>query len=278
MNMSKLFKKSEEREYTTFPRTLKTYAWYKPILIAVITIIVTLAISFAALSIIGVNPKSSNIISLILSAVTMIILILGIYIGYKLIYKIPFSTQVAPVRKWNWGTYIKSFVITLIIYAILMALNILASGAKISSNLPIALFILCLILPIFQGFGEEFLCRGLLMQTFGSWFKIPIVAIFLQAAVFAVLHPYQLFSLVGVLCTGFVYGLITWYGQGLEASSAMHAVNNIFSFLAIGLGLQQGVGANTSDATTFLMNLAMVVIPVIIILVLDKFNLMGFES
>lgn len=95
MNRSKLFKKSEETEFTTFPTTLKTYAWYKPILIAVITIIVTLAISFAALSIIGVNPKSSNIISLILSAVTMIILILGIYIGHKLIYKIPFSTQVA---------------------------------------------------------------------------------------------------------------------------------------------------------------------------------------
>lgn len=278
MNKSKLFEKSEEKEFTTFPATLETYSWYKPIFIAVIAIIVTIALSFAALSIIKIDPRSSTVMNLILAAVTMIIVILGIYIGNRIIYKIPFSTQVAPVRKWNWGVYIKSFVIALIVYGIIMSYNFLASGAKITNNLPISLIILCLILPIFQGFGEEFLCRGLLMQTFGSWFKIPIVAIILQAVIFAVLHPYQLFSLISVLCTGLVYGLITWYGQGLEASSAMHAVNNIASFLAIGFGLQQGAGGNASNPIAFLINVAIVVIPVVIVLVLDKFNLMGFES
>ena len=278
MSKSKLFGKSEEKEFTTFPATLETYAWYKPILIMIIAAIVSIALSFAALSILGLDPRSSTIINLVLSAVTIIILILGIYLGNRLIYKIPFTTQVAPVRKWNWGIYIKAFVIALIVYGIIMSFNFLASGAKVTSNLPIALAILCLILPIFQGFGEEFLCRGLLMQTFGSWFKIPIVAIILQAAIFAVLHPYQLFSLISVLCTGLVYGLITWYCQGLEASSAMHAVNNIASFLAIGFGLQQGAGRNSSDPIALLVNVAIVVIPVIIIIVLDKFNLMGFES
>lgn len=277
MNKSKLFEKSEEKDFTTFPATLETYAWYKPIFIMIITAILSIALSFAALSIIKINPRSSTLMNLILSAVTMIILILGIYIGTRVIYKIPFSTQVSPVRKWNWGVYIKSFVIALIAYGIIMSFNFLASGAKITNNLPIALVILCLILPIFQGFGEEFLCRGLLMQTFGAWFKIPIVAIILQATIFAVLHPYQLFSLISVLCTGLVYGLITWYGQGLEASSAMHAVNNIASFLAIGFGLQQGAGGNASDPIALLINVAIVVIPAIIVLVLDKFNLMGFE-
>ena len=94
---------------------------YKTILIAVITVIVAIALSFAALSILKIDPKSSTLMSLILSAVTMIILILGIYIGNRLIYKIPFSNQVAPVRKWNWGVYIKSFVIALIVYGIIMS-------------------------------------------------------------------------------------------------------------------------------------------------------------
>ena len=278
MNKSRLFERSEEKEFTTFPLTLETYAWYKPILIMAIAAIVSIVLSFVALSGLGVNPKSGNLIYLILSSVTIILLILGIYIGNRLIYKIPFSTQVAPVRKWNWGIYIKAFVVALIVYGIIMSYNFLASGAKITNNLPIALVLLCFILPIFQGFGEEFLCRGLLMQTFGSWFKIPIVAIVLQAVIFAILHPYQLFSLLGVLCTGLVYGLITWYGQGLETSSAMHAVNNIASFLAIGFGLQHGAGGNASDPMAFLVNLAIVLIPTIIVLVLDKFNLMGFES
>ena len=278
MNRSKLFEKTEEKEFTTFPATLETYAWYKPILIAVIVAVVTIALSFAALSILKIDPRSSTLMNLILAAVTMIILILGIYIGNRMIYKIPFSTQVAPVRKWNWGVYIKSFAIALIVYGIIMSFNLLASGAKITNNLPLELFLLCLILPIFQGFGEEFLCRGLLMQTFGSWFKIPIVAIVLQAAIFALLHPYQLLSLIGVLCSGLVYGLITWYVQGLETSSAMHAVNNIASFLAIGFGLQQGAGGNALNPIALLVNVAIVVIPAIIVIVLDKFNLMGFES
>ena len=151
MSKSKLFGKSEEKEFTTFPATLETYAWYKPILIMIIAAIVSIALSFAALSILGLDPRSSTIINLVLSAVTIIILILGIYLGNRLIYKIPFTTQVAPVRKWNWGIYIKAFVIALIVYGIIMSFNFLASGAKVTSNLPIALVILCLILPIFQG-------------------------------------------------------------------------------------------------------------------------------
>ena len=79
------------------------------------------------------------------------------------------------------------------------------------------------------------------MQTFGSWFKIPIVAIVFQAVLFSVLHRYPLLALISVICTGVLYGFIVWYSQGLEVSSAMHAVNNIFSFLAIGFGLQQGL-------------------------------------
>ena len=39
MNLSKLFEKNEEKEFTTFPTTLETYAWYKPFLIIIIAVI-----------------------------------------------------------------------------------------------------------------------------------------------------------------------------------------------------------------------------------------------
>ena len=141
MKISKLFEKSKEKEFTTFPATLETYAtyaWYKPILIGIIAIIVSIALSFVALFAIRADPRSSTIMNLILSAVTMIIMIVAIYIGNRLIYKIPFSTQVAPVRKWNWGVYIKALAISLIVYGIIMGYNFLASGAKITTSLPIA--------------------------------------------------------------------------------------------------------------------------------------------
>ena len=274
MNLSKLFEKNEEKEFTTFPTTLETYAWYKPFLIIIITVIIDFVISFAALKITGANPTASKIEQIIYAAITMIALIPGIYIGFKLIYKIPFSTQIAPIRKWNWSIYIKVYIITLIVYGALQLIPLLASGMPSITNTSITVLILCLILPIFQGFAEEYLCRGLLMQTFGSWFKIPIVAIVLQAAIFSILHNYEILAAIGVFCVGLLYGLITWYGQGLESASAMHAVNNTFSFLALGIGLQQTVSSNS--AFDFVMNLVFLIIPIIIIFALDKkFNWFG---
>ena len=268
MNLSKLFEKNEEKEFTTFPSTLETYAWYKPFLIIIIAAILSLVISSVIFKIAGVNVKAGGIERIIYSSITMIALIPGIYIGFKLLYKIPFSTQIAPIRKWNWGIYIKSFIITLIVYGVFQVVPLLVSGKPNITNTSIAVLILCLILPLVQGFAEEYLCRGLLMQTFGSWFKIPIVAIFLQAIIFSLLHPYKILAAIGVFCVGFVYGFITWYGQGLESASAMHAVNNMFAFLALGLGLQQTESPN--EVFSFVMNLVLLVIPIIIIFVLDK--------
>ena len=160
-------------------------------------------ISYAALKIAGANPTASKIEQIIYSAITMIALISGIYIGFKLVYKIPFSTQIAPVRKWNWSIYIKAYSITLIVYGVLQMILLLTSGIPSITNNSIEVPILCLILPIFLGFAEEYLCRGLLMQTFGSWFKIPIVAIVLQAAIFFILHNYEILAAIGVSCVGF---------------------------------------------------------------------------
>lgn len=268
MNLSKLFEKNEEKEFTTFSSTLETYAWYKPFLIIIIAAILSLVISSVIFKIAGVNVKAGGIERIIYSSITMIALIPGIYIGFKLLYKIPFSTQIAPIRKWNWGIYIKAFIITLIVYGVFQVVPLLVSGKPNITNTSIAVLILCLILPLVQGFAEEYLCRGLLMQTFGSWFKIPIVAIFLQAIIFSLLHPYEILAAIGVFCVGFVYGFITWYGQGLESASAMHAVNNMFAFLALGLGLQQTESPN--EVFSFVMNLVLLVIPIIIIFVLDK--------
>ncbi len=267
MNLSKLFEKSEGNDFTTFPKTLDAYAGYKPVLIFIICGVVALALSAVIMVIMGMK-HTNPVDSFVFTMLTVIALIPGIYIGTRLMYKIPFSTQIAPVRKWNWSLYFKSFIITLLIYVIFMGFEIFTSGKSIVNNFTIITFILCLTLPILQGFAEEYLCRIFLMQSFGSWIKIPILAIIIQAAVFTAMHNYNMMAATGVFCTGFGYGLLTWYGQGIEAPSAMHATNNMFVSIALGLGLQ---GSAAGDGISeLILNIVLMVIPIVILLALDK--------
>ena len=80
--------------------------------------------------------------------------------------------------------------------------------------------------------------RGLVMQTFGSWFKIPVLAIVLQSIVFTSLHPYSILGVIGVFIQGICLGFLTWRSNGLEASSAIHSVNNLISAYFVALGFE----------------------------------------
>ena len=266
MNLSGLFEKSDGNEFTTFPRSLDAYTGYKPVLIFIIAAAITLALYAVIRLIIG--KPANPVDNLIVTSFTVIAMIPSIYIGTRLMYKIPFSVQIAPIRNWNWSIYIKSLVVTLIVYAIFVGAEILITGKSIVNNFTIITFLLCLILPLFQGFAEEYLCRGFLMQSFGSWIKIPIIAIIIQATVFSAMHNYNPVASASVICAGLLYGLITWYSQGLEASSAMHAVNNILAFLTLGFGLQENVAGDS--VVGLFINIASMVIPIAILLLLDK--------
>ncbi len=267
MEFSKLFEKSDGIEFTTFPKSLDAYEGYKPVLIFIIGLVITMAVSAGIAGIFG-KGSGNQIYRLIITSLTVIVMIPAIYIGTRLMYKIPFSTQIAPIRKWNWSIYFKTLIISLIVYGIFFGSEMIITGSTIKNNLSIITLLLCLILPLFQGFAEEYLCRGFLMQSFGSWIKIPIIAIILQATIFAVMHGYNNVASIGLVCTGLGYGFITWYGQGMEAPSAMHAVNNILAFLSIGLGLQESVAGD--GVVELIANIILLVIPIGIVILLDK--------
>ena len=88
-----------------------------------------------------------------------------------------------------------------------------------------------------QCIAEEYVFRGILMQTFGSWFKIPVLAIIIQAILFAIGHSYNSIGVISVGISGILYGFLAWRTNGLEASSAIHSINNLMSFYIVALGL-----------------------------------------
>ncbi|WP_407377418.1 CPBP family intramembrane glutamic endopeptidase [Methanobrevibacter sp.] len=92
------------------------------------------------------------------------------------------------------------------------------------------------------------------MQAFGSWFKIPIVAIILQAILFGIIHvQYNIMGMICILTSGIIYGFVTWYTKGLEVSSALHAVNNFTAFIGTLLAVASTSG-NMSGMGTFIQN------------------------
>lgn len=165
----------------------------------------------------------------------IIIYIPSIYTGAKIVRDRPFSSYLSSRGGWSWEIFIKSFVISLFVVLIFTAYDFAFTGSSFNSGLPIYIIILTILIAPFQCFAEELLFRGFLMQTVGSWICVPIVAIVIQAIIFAYLHSYNLIALLSIVCTGTIFGLIAWYSKGLEISTAMHSANNILSALTISL-------------------------------------------
>ena len=118
--------------------------------------------------------------------------------------------------------------------------------------------VLSLILIPLQCIAEEYVFRGALMQALGSWFKIPILAIVIQAIIFALLHSYDALGVISIAISGVVYGLLAWRTNGIEAGAAIHSINNLMGFYIVALGL--GSISSKVSITEFIIDVALTLI------------------
>jgi membrane protease YdiL (CAAX protease family) len=129
-------------------------------------------------------------------------------------------------------------------------------------------FILLTILGPLQCIAEEYMFRGFVMQTFGSWFRIPVIAVILQALIFAAGHPYNRIGQIAVAISGAAFALSAWFGRGLEVSAALHIVNNMTIFYLQGFGMTT-VSSDTS-VSEMLIDLGIAVVYVAVIFWLSR--------
>lgn len=252
---------NEIPDYITFARKFENYKWYKPILTAAITaifyLIFMVIVIAVATAIYGPEMISqltggyevmddSNAIT-ILTFLTIAILIPSLYIANRIIKDRPFSSYGSSLGGWRWKLYLKCLSIPLAVFLIISAISYMTgneNGNGISHLTPLAAILFLIIIPA-QSIAEEYVYRGLLMQTLGSWIKIPIAAIIIQAILFGVSHDYNSLGVFSIVISGIVYGFISWKTHGLEASSAMHTINNLFVAFMGALGMS----ATSSVAT-----------------------------
>lgn len=242
---------TEKSEFISFAKTFENYRWYRPILVMIVTLVMFVIFS-AILTIVFASVYGWDFIlhmtqgyevmntemGQIFSDLGVIIMLPSLYIAVKIIKDRPFSSYSSSRGGWNHKLYFKALIIPVIIYIIFEAINLSITGVKGSNHFSVMFFIACLILVPLQSIAEEYIFRGLLMQSLGSWFNIPILALLIQAVIFAVFHGYNSLGIFGVFVSGLVMGFFTWKTNGLEVGAALHTVNNLAVAFTVMFGLE----------------------------------------
>ncbi|MDF9716960.1 CPBP family intramembrane metalloprotease [Nocardioides sp. ChNu-153] len=164
------------------------------------------------------------------------------------------TTSVAPRMRWGYflacaGLSVVALVASLVVSVLVSALDpgAVPEGSEVGSLNAFTettrnfLFVVLLVTP-FQAAGEEYLFRGYVTQVAGGIFSSPrvatAVAIVVPAVLFALAHGAQSPPVFfDRLAFGVMAGYLVIRTGGLEASIAMHVMNNWFAFgLALAVG------------------------------------------
>lgn len=244
-------------EFVTFPKTFENYKWHKPILVMLLTLIMLgifgsiLMFVFSGLYgwdfVLSLSRRSYEAMNTEVGQIFMdlgvILFIPSLYVASKIIKDRPFSSYSSSRGGFNYKLYFKALVIPLVMYIIYEALTI--KNPNGINHFTVPFLIICLILVPLQCIAEEYIFRGLLFQTLGSWFNIPILALIIQAIIFTVTHGYNSIGLIEVFVSGIFLGFMTLKTNGIEVSSAWHTVNNLISALMAMFGLEMTTSAPT---------------------------------
>lgn len=239
-------------DYISFPKTFESYRWYKPILVFIISFIITLILGALIVAVFYLIMGPDFIISIFkggaeslntsmnifFTDLIIIAFIPSLYLASKIVKDRSFSSYSSSRGGWNFRLYFKALIIPVILYIIYLGAESLILGSEGTSHFSIAFLAVLLISVPLQCIAEEYIFRGIIMQTLGSWIGIPLIAIVIQAIIFTLGHGYDALGLLETLVLGIAYGFFAWKTNGIEISSALHTANNFSLGLFIMLGLE----------------------------------------
>ena len=254
-------------EYYTYPGKLENYKGFKPLLTALlflvfygIFLIALFAVALGLVLIGGGNPieflstfrggyDTLDVYSApgaIISLGNIAIMLPAIMLALKITKERPFRTLTSSRGGWNKSFFTKALILAFLLNGIPQIVIAAIEGgfSHVSIRYTIFGFIVFLLLVPFQCMAEEYIFRGFIGQTIASWLKNPIPAMIVSTIIFMVMHGYNGIGQIGVFIAGLALFVLIWYTKGLEASCALHIVNNTMAFLLSGIG----VAVTSSDS------------------------------
>lgn len=280
--------------YPTYGRQFLAYRWYKPILVGLLFSIfyllftVALVIGMGVLQ--GVQTGSPDLTELfeqlelgydgmdladpmqcLFSLGGLAIMIPSLWLASIIVRDRPFSSYSSSRGGWSSKVFWRVFPVAFLCITIPILFIELIVHHHIndfSVRFTLGGFIVLTILGPLQCIAEEYIFRGLLMQTLGSWFRLPIIAVILQSLFFAAGHPYNRIGQVGIFISGAVFAVCAWLGRGLEIPAAMHICNNMTIFYLQGLNM--ATISSQSDMEEIIFDVVTGALYLIIIFVLSR--------
>ncbi|WP_332642392.1 CPBP family intramembrane glutamic endopeptidase [Aeromicrobium sp.] len=181
--------------------------------------------------------------------------------------RIGYLTSVTGRMRWGWLKH--TSVLAAIVFgggiSALVALSYWIDPDSVQSPSAvdggvILMLILVLTLTPFQAAAEEYVFRGYLLQLVGSWSRFAWIPVVVSVPPFVAGHVYNLWGLIDVGLFGLMAAYLVIRTGGLEASIAVHAINNITLMIFDSLGMFSATegGGPLDLIPTVIMNLAFV--------------------
>ncbi|WP_146243652.1 CPBP family intramembrane glutamic endopeptidase [Curtobacterium sp. MCBD17_008] len=199
----------------------------------------------------ALDPTDPLVLSM--SLVSLVVLLPAIMLSMRIARLGPYGLLSSIRLRIRWG-WLGWCLLPLLVLGIIMFLlqswgmfafdgglhwNTAAIGQSTVSvqTLTVTILLVVLLVP-FQAAAEEYVFRGFLMQTIGSWIPVrvvsTVVAVGVSTLLFAVLHVpngYNIWGILDVGSFGLVAAVIVLRTGGLEATVLQHALNNIMIFV-----------------------------------------------
>jgi uncharacterized protein len=189
---------------------------------------------------------------------------IGIWGGYG--WRPRWVASVVSGLRWAW--LVRCAAISLVVVLVGDGIGILVDGGmpwQPDRQWYLYAVVILVTTPL-QAAGEEYLFRGWLTQSIGSYLARPVVGAVLAGGVssvlFALAHGGQdPWLFIDRLAFGIAASWLVWRTGGLEASIALHAMNNLTSFaVSIASGsMAQALNVTSSTPLATMIDLVIIV-------------------
>jgi membrane protease YdiL (CAAX protease family) len=258
--------------YHRLYRAQPTYRWWRPLVAVLMTAVFFVGVSIIVAIPVFVYVFATNAIDFLSPAATDELtalitpdmarpwtLVFGLGSIILVLPLVPVALRIAGIRpagvkvsilhsvlfrlRWRWlfVTLVPAAVVWVLTFAVQLGLG-LATGEELlpfSTDVPtylLSVLIVLLLVPI-QAATEEYLYRGVLLQSVGAWVRFAPVTIVVSAVLFGLSHAYDVWGILSIVVMGVAFAVVTIRTGGLEAAIAMHTVNNIAAFVVTGTGI-----------------------------------------